>query len=136
MTSSQTTPEYRIVDPHVHVWVNDPHYPWAKETTEPPEQDATPPMLLDLMKANGVARTVLVQFIGYRWDNRYTHDTMKEYKPYFRGVCRVNPVDPAAPDHLSQLTEQGFHGVRLSPSGDASGDWIRGPLMSSPVEAR
>jgi L-fuconolactonase len=130
MTSSQTVPNYRIVDPHVHVWVNDPRYPWAKETTEPPKEDATPLMLLDLMKANGVARTVLVQFIGYRWDNRYALDTMKEHKPYFGGVCRVNPVDAAAPDHLSQLTRQEFHGVRLSPSADASGDWIAGPLMS------
>ena len=36
---------------------------------------------------------------------------------------------PAAPDHLSRLTEQGFRGVRLSPAGNASGDWFRGPLM-------
>lgn len=121
--------KYRILDPHVHVWVNDPRYPWARETTEPPKDNETPSMLLALMKANGVARTVLVQVIGYRWDNRYTLDSMRKNKPYFMAVCRVNPVDPAAPDQLSKLTEQGFHGVRLSPSGDASGDWIRGPLM-------
>ena len=48
----------------------------------------------------------------------------------FKGVCRVEPEDQAAPDTLSKLTkEQGFHGVRLSPSGNASGDWIKGPLM-------
>ena len=125
----RTTPKYRILDPHVHVWANDPRYPWARETTHPPQQDATPSMLLKLMKANGVARTVLVQFIGYRWDNRYTLDSMRKHEPYFMAVCRVNPVDPAAPDELSKLTEQGFHGVRLSPSSDASGDWIKGPLM-------
>ena len=125
----RTTPKYRILDPHVHVWANDPRYPWARETTHPPQQDATPSMLLKLMKANGVARTVLVQFIGYRWDNRYTLDSMRKHEPYFMAVCRVNPVDPAAPDQLSKLTEQGFHGVRLSPSSDASGDWIKGPLM-------
>jgi L-fuconolactonase len=125
----ETTPGSRILDPHVHVWVNNLHYPWAKETTDPPQHDATPVMLLDLMKANGVARTVLVQYIGYRWDNRYALDSMKKYRPYFMAVCRVNPADPAAPDQLSQLTGQGFHGVRLSPSGDASGDWIRGALM-------
>src|SRR5215471_12984556 len=130
MASPQTAPGYRILDPHVHVWINDPQYPWAKETTEPPKQDETPSMLLDLMKANGVARTVLVQFIGYRWDNRYALDAMKKHQPYFSGVCRVNPTDPAAPDHLVQLTEQGFHGVRLSPTADASGDWIRGGLMA------
>jgi L-fuconolactonase len=55
---------------------------------------------------------------------------LKRYPQYFRGVCRVNPQDPAAPDHLSRLTqEEGFHGVRISPSADAGGDWIRGPLM-------
>ena len=41
----------------------------------------------------------------------------------------MNPEDPAAPDHLSELTEHGFYGVRISPAADASGDWIRGPLM-------
>jgi predicted TIM-barrel fold metal-dependent hydrolase len=129
MAMPQTTLGYRIVDPHVHVWINDPRYPWAMETVDPPKQDATPSMLLDLMKANSIARTVLVQFIGYRWDNRYARDTMNERKPYFMGVARVNPEDPAAPDRLSELTTEGFHGVRLSPSGDGGGDWIKGPLM-------
>jgi L-fuconolactonase len=124
-----TSTKFRILDPHVHVWENNPRYLWARETTHPPKENETPSMLLDLMKANGVARTVLVQYIGYRWDNRYTLDSMRKHKPYFMAVCRVNPVDTAAPDQLSKLTEQGFHGVRLSPSGDASGDWIKGPLM-------
>lgn len=119
----------RIIDPHVHVWVNDPRYPWAPETTNPPQRNATPEMLLQLMRANSVERTVLVQYIGYRWDNRYALDSMRNYAPYFRAVSRVNPQDPAAPDKLSELTGQGFHGVRLSPAADASGDWIRGKLM-------
>lgn len=125
----KAAPKYRIIDSHVHVWVNDPRYPWARETTNPPKRDATPEMLLELMKANGVERTVIVQYIGYRWDNRYAADTLKKYPKYFRGVARVNPLDPAAPDHLSRLTEEGFRGVRLSPGADASGDWIRGDLM-------
>ena len=129
MSAAPAVPQYRIIDPHVHVWVNNPAYPWAKETAEPPKSDATPDMLLDLMKANGVERTVLVQFIGYRWDNSYTLDTMKKHTPYFQGVARVNPTDDAAPDHLSELTTQGFHGVRISPAADASGDWIRHERM-------
>jgi predicted TIM-barrel fold metal-dependent hydrolase len=124
MSSAPDKTKYRIVDPHVHVWVNDPAYPWAKEHADPPREDATPYQLLDLMKANGVDRTVLVQFIGYRWDNRYALDAMKKHAPFFGGVARVNPTDDAAPDHLSQLTEQGFRGVRISPAADASGDWI------------
>src|SRR5262245_16938893 len=63
-----TNRKYRIIDPHVHVWKHDPNYPWAKETTKPPEKDATPEALLKLMKANSVEKTMLIQFIGYRWD--------------------------------------------------------------------
>jgi predicted TIM-barrel fold metal-dependent hydrolase len=86
-------------------------------------------MLLDLMKANGVEKTVIVQYIGYRWDNSYVLDTVRKYPQYFQAVARVNPLDPASPDHLSELARQGFRGVRLSPGADASGDWIRGELM-------
>lgn len=120
----------RIVDPHVHVWKKDPRYPWAKETAKPPEKDATAEMLLELMRANAVERTVIIQVIYYRWDNSYLADVLKQYPQYFHGVARVNPEDPAAPDHLSRLVEeQKFKGVRLSPGAGAAGDWIRGPLM-------
>ena len=123
-------PKYAIIDSHVHVWKGDPQYPWAKETTRPPDKDATPEMLLDLMRANGVVRTVIIQVIYYRWDNSYLADVLRQYPQYFRGVARVNPESPQAPDDLSRLVEQqGFRGVRLSPAEDASGDWIRGPLM-------
>ena len=124
-----TDPHYRIIDAQVHVWVNDPRYPWAPETKDPPKVDRTPAMLLDLMKANGVERTVIAQYIGYLWDNRYALDSMKKYAPCFMGVCRVNPTDPAAPGQLSRLTEEGFHGVRISPAANANGDWINGRLM-------
>jgi predicted TIM-barrel fold metal-dependent hydrolase len=87
-------------------------------------------MLLDLMKGHGVSKTVIIQVIHYRYDNSYLADVLKRYPQYFLGVCRVDPLDAAAPDHLSRLVEeQGFRGVRLSPAGNASGDWIHGPLM-------
>jgi len=126
---SPPAPRNRIVDAQIHVWINDPHYPWAPSTQNPPKENRTPAMGLELMNANGVARTVIAQYIGYRWDNRYCLDAIRKYAPYFCGVCRVDPTDPAAPDQLSHLTAQGFHGVRISPSADASGDWINGPLM-------
>jgi len=119
-----------LIDSHVHVWKHDPAFPFAEGRQVPPE-DASVEMLLALMKANGVSRTVLIQVIHYLWDNSYLASVLKRYPHTFKGVCRVNPEDPANADHLSQLTEeQGFHGVRLSPAGTAQGDWIRGPLMA------
>ena len=118
------------VDSHVHVWKKDARFPWAPETKQPPDRDATAEMLLRLMKASGVEKTVIIQVIYYRWDNRYLASVLKTYPQYFRGVARVNPEDSAAPDHLAKLVrEDGFQGVRISPAADASGDWIRGPLM-------
>jgi len=120
--------DYRLIDSHVHVWKHDPQYPFAAGANVP-ARDATPEMLLDLMKANGVSKTVLIQVIHYKYDNSYVADVLKQYQGTFRAVCRVDPLDPTAPDHLSRLTAQGFHGVRLSPAANASGDWFHGPLM-------
>jgi L-fuconolactonase len=120
--------DYRIIDPHVHVWKHDPKYPFA-EGARVPDRDAAPETLLALMNANGVSKTVIIQVIHYKYDNRYLADVLKQYPEKFQGVCRVDPLDPAAPDHLSRLTAQGFRGVRLSPAGNASGDWFHGPLM-------
>ena len=83
-------PSYRIIDPHVHVWKADPKYPWAKETKNPPKEDASAEMLLELMKTNGVERTVLVQVIHYRWDNSYTADVLKKYPKEYAGYTFVS----------------------------------------------
>jgi L-fuconolactonase len=128
MTAAAALSGDRILDPHVHLWSHDSPFPFASGARVP-DYDATPQMLLDLMKTNGVAKTLIIQVIHYRYDNSYLAAVLKQYPRVFEGVCRVDPLDPAAPDHLAQLTEQGFRGVRLSPAGDASGDWIRGSLM-------
>jgi L-fuconolactonase len=121
--------DYRIIDPHVHVWEHDPAFPFAKEAKNVPAVDRTPEALLGLMKENGVEKTVIIQVIHYRYDNSYLASVLKEYPEEFKGVARVDPLSPAAPDHLSKLVEQGFRGVRISPGANADGDWIEGPLM-------
>jgi len=120
--------DYRIIDPHVHVWKHDPAFPFAQGANVP-ARDAAPETLIEKMKANGVARTVIIQVIHYRYDNSYLASVLKQYPDLFRGVARVDPLNPEAPDHLAKLTGQGFRGVRLSPAGNASGDWFHGPLM-------
>jgi L-fuconolactonase len=123
------SPPISFIDAHVHVWKHDPAFPFAAGANPSPE-NAAAEMLLDLMRANDVARTVLIQVIHYRWDNSYLAGVLRRYPHEFHGVCRVNPEDPAAPDQLSRLTEeQGFRGVRLSPAATPQGDWIRGSLM-------
>jgi predicted TIM-barrel fold metal-dependent hydrolase len=119
-----------MIDSHVHIFKHDSHFPFA-QGARPPAEDAPVELLLSLMKANNVSRTVIIQVIHYRWDNSYLASVLKSYPSLFHGVCRVNPEDPAAPDHLSQLTQDGFRGVRLSPAGTAEGDWIRSPLMQT-----
>lgn len=122
------TPE-TMTDAHVHVFTRNAAFPYAPGS-HPPDLDASAEALLALMQASGVDRTVLIQVIHYKWDNSYLASVLKRYPKQFMGVCRVNPEDPAAPDHLSRLTEvQGFHGVRLSPAATPDGDWIHGPLM-------
>ena len=48
--SARGASSYRIIDPHVHVWKLDERFPWAKETRNPPTEDATAEMLLELMR--------------------------------------------------------------------------------------
>lgn len=118
-----------MIDSHVHVFKRDPRFAYAPGS-KPPAQDAPVEELIELMDANNVARTVIIQVSHYMWDNRYLASVLHRYPRLFQGVCRVNPQDPAAPDHLSALTAQGFRGVRISPAGTPDGDWIRGPLMA------
>ena len=133
-----TQPEsVEIIDPHVHVWVHDPQYPWPEENRNPPAEDFTPEMLLDLMAEHGVSKTVIVHPMHYRWDCRYVGDTLKKYPDKFEGVCRVNPEAPDAADELSKWTEEwGFRGVRLSPGTNASGDWIDNRSLMDPIWKR
>ena len=94
--------------------MHDPRFPFVPGAHVPP-QDASAEMILGPMKANGISRTVLIQVIHYRWDNRYLASVLKRYPEYCLGVCRVNPEGPAAPDDLSRISWQpGFRGVCLS----------------------
>src|SRR5438128_2101272 len=137
LTMAAESPRVRIIDPHVHLWKNDPKYPWPKELTAPPKEDALPETLLRLMKANGVEKTVIVHVIHYRWDCRYAGDTIKAHPGRFMGVCRVDPMSDRAVQELDRwVRDYGFRGVRLSPAADASGNWINDRKRMDPIWSR
>src|SRR3954453_3401937 len=87
-------PDYKIIDPHVHVWKHDPAFPFAQGANVP-ARDADPETLLDHMKFNGISRTVIIQVIHYKFDNSYLASVLRKYPTYFQGVARVDPLDPA-----------------------------------------
>lgn len=115
----------RIVDSHVHVWRNDPKFPWAADWKDPPKEDATPETLLALMQQHGVERTVIVHVIYYRWDCRYSAAAVNAHPQKFMGVCRIDPQSAAATAELDRWVAEGLRGVRLSPGNGPEGDWIR-----------
>ena len=126
----------RIIDPHVHVWINDPAFPWPAENSNPPVENRSAEDLLALMDAHGVEKTVLVQVIHYRWDNSYIAHVIEQYPDRLMAVGRINPEDPAAADHLQMWKEEhGIHGQRLSPAREGEDDWFSSPAMD-PIFAR
>ena len=114
----------RIVDSHVHVWENNPRFPWSPDLKEPPKQDATAETLLARMREHGVGRTVIIQVIYYRWDCRYAAAAVQAHRDQFTGACRVDPQSPTADKELDHWVAEGLRGVRLSPANGPAGDWI------------
>ncbi len=129
-------PSYRIVDSHVHIWVNDPAYPWTEGVT-PPTDDQPPEKLISNMRANGVEKAVVIQVFYHMFDNSYVRHLTEKFPRYFIGICRVDPRNPEAPDHLSRLVkEEKFQGVRLSPNGTPPGNWLMNMSLMLPLWKR
>ena len=129
MASARRT--IRIIDPHVHVWKHDPPYPFAKGANVPAGRRRLPRLLLELMKANGVAKTVIIQVIHYRYDNSYLANVLKQISRDIPGrrARRSAGSGSARPSLATSERARLSRRPRLSPSGNAVGDWINGPLM-------
>ena len=118
----------RIIDPHVHVWVNDPAYPWAPDNPNPPAEDATCEMLLEEMARNGTEKTVLVQVIHYKWDNRYAGDCLRKYPGPLRGRLPRGPGESGR----GRRSEPLGGGIRFQRGSAESGRGAGGRLVHSP----
>lgn len=126
-----------IVDSHVHVWADGSDFSKPRHgEVATPLSDASVAALLDAMRVEQVSAAVLVQYIGYRWGNEYVAQAIAARPDLFAGVCRVDPEDPDAADHLSNWTENhGFQGVRLGPATQSRENWLAGAVID-PLFAR
>src|SRR5262249_12535227 len=105
-------------------------YPFAPPEPQMPrpEHPNSIEEIVDVMERHGVDRMVLVQVRYYGWDNRYLADCLRRYPGRFAAQGLLAPRDPAVPQQLERLVrEDGFSGIRLSPSYHAEASWLGSP---------
>ena len=117
-----------IVDTHVHVFTDDrKNYPQLRDTARagaiPSISDigqtewplTTTEKLIEMMDEAGVNKATLVQaYFVYEYDNSHTIDSALKYPQRFASVIVLDPMDPKAPDLLSELVEkQNVAGIRF-----------------------
>jgi len=127
MPEPSNAADYRIIDPHVHVWKHDPSFPFAQGANVP-TRDAAPETLLDHMKANGVSKTVLIQVIHYRYDNSYILDSSDRYPEQMMAVVILDAEDEATPALMrTYVKDHGLAGLRLfgAREPDGSMPWLK-----------
>jgi len=117
-----------VVDTHVHVFTDDrKKYPQIRDTaragsipsiTEIGQTEwplTTVEVLIDEYRKAGVDKATLVQaYFVYEYDNRYTIDATNAHRDLFASVVVLDPLDPKAPDVLSDMVEnQDVAGIRF-----------------------
>lgn len=97
-----------ICDTHIHVY--DPaRFALQNNATSPPH--ATWPDYLALRADLGLSRAVIVQPVGYGFDNRCTLDALAQAKDSARAILTL-PAD-VSDAQLQKWDEQGVRGVRF-----------------------
>jgi 2-pyrone-4,6-dicarboxylate lactonase len=97
-------------DTHCHIWGPFDRYPMAQSAPySPPERDIE--VLTNLHRRLGLTRTVLVQAIVYRTDNRIILDAIAANPEQRRGIALIEPEIGEA--ELAQLHHGGIRGVRF-----------------------
>jgi 2-pyrone-4,6-dicarboxylate lactonase len=108
------TPEFILppgsCDTHCHIWGPLDRFPYAESRPyTPPERDKH--VLSSLHQRLGIERTVLVQAIVYRTDNRVILDAIADDPANRRGIALIDP--DIADAELERLHEGGIRGVRF-----------------------
>lgn len=118
--------ETGIVDSHQHFWqVGRFDYPWMSSEVDVLYRDYLPQMLEPLLKAQGVAQTVLVQASNSIEETRWMLSLAAEH-PFIAGV--VGWVDLTGTEVEKQLAELTAHpkfkGVRHLVESEPEDNWL------------
>lgn len=114
MTVQSRKPEFILppgsCDTHCHIWGPLDRFPYAESRPyTPPERDKH--VLSSLHQRLGIERTVLVQAIVYRTDNRVILDAIADDPANRRGIALIEP--DIADAELERLHKGGIRGVRF-----------------------
>ena len=117
-----------IIDSHLHVWSDS--FPFAPGK-EPPEslsgEESSAEKLLEMMDANGIQASLIVQPSNYMFDHKYILSVAERYPDRFKCMMLLDPTQTpdAACDTVRHLvTEKGCVGIRFNP-----GLWPEGKGM-------
>lgn len=128
------------IDAHSHVWSDDlknyPLGPWAT-TADMKPYTFTDDQLLEIMRANGVGRCVLIQHAPlHGYDNSYILDCATRRPGTFSVVAMINERKPHLKERLRDLRDRGARGIRITPTKHADRtlnvdppNWLKAPGM-------
>ncbi len=97
-----------IIDCHAHIYGEDEQkYPTIAKPYRPPKGKGTVSHLKQEMQTAGVRYVTAVQTSTfYRWDNRFTADSVRAHSDFMVGICTLDPDDPQSPKLLSRYVDK------------------------------
>lgn len=104
-----------IIDCHAHIYGEDEKkYPTIEKPYRPPKGKGTISHLKQEMKANGVRHVTAIQTSTfYRFDNRFTSDSVRDNSDFMAGVVTLNPDDKDSPAMLRRyVSDFNVRGMR------------------------
>ena len=130
---------YTIVNGGEHAWVlDDPQFPIRPERSvcrTLPKHEYSAESILELMRRNGVDKTVIIHVCYYGNDNSYATHCVKTYPDKFAAIGLLvghrlyRPNDPENPSRLEHaIKEEHLVGMRLSPIYNRDVVWLNDPV--------
>ena len=130
---------YTIVNGGEHAWVlDDPRFPIRAESSvcaTLPKHQYSAEGILELMRRNGVDKTVIIHVCYYGRDNSYATHCVKTYPDKFAAIGLLvghrlySPDDPENPSRLERaIKQEHLVGMRLSPIYNRDVVWLNDPV--------